>query len=208
MFLSKMSPLGSPLGCYKIGQILCNIFNGETTKVIFYPGIYYIRAQGAGGKGGDYGYPFTNGNGAPSGAGFEGYIRFNKKIVSNITTGVGGTASAPDGTATELSNIMTIGGGSAGPQTGYNTVCPAGTPGKITIKNDPFFYVVKPIIYSDGAAGCHHDGGKSVLTWDGAGSGSGAATKPGAGGGGTSSIGGKGGDGGVGECLVKFISLY
>lgn len=208
MFLSKMSPLGSPLGRYKIGQILCNISNGKTTEVIFYPGIYYIRAQGAGGKGGNYGYPFFNGNGAPSGAGFEGYIRITKQIVSRISAGVRGTASAPAGTATEISNIMTLGGGSAGPQTGYNTVCPAGTPGKITIKNNSSFFVVESIISSDGNVGCAHDGGNSVLTGDGAGSGTGAATKPGAGGGGTSSIGGQGGDGGVGECLIKFISLY
>lgn len=208
MFLSKMSPLGSPLGRYRIGQILCDISNGETTEVTFYPGIYYIRAQGAGGKGGNYGYPYFHGNGAPSGAGFEGYIRITKQIVSKISAGVRGTASAPAGTATVISNIMTLGGGSAGPQTGYNTVCPAGTPGKITIETNSSFSVVESIISSDGNAGCGHAGGNSVLTGDGAGSGTDAATKPGAGGGGTSSIGGTGGVGGVGECLIKFISLY
>lgn len=208
MFLSKMSPLGSPLGRYQTNQILCNISNGKTAKVTFYPGIYYIRAQGAGGKGGNYGYPYFNGNGAPSGAGFEGYIRITKQIVSEVSAGVGGTDSAPAGTDTVISNIMILGGGSAGPQTGYGTVCPAGTPGKITIKTNSSFSVVKSIISSDGNAGCNHDGGNSVLTGDGAGSGTGAATKPGAGGGGTSSIGGVGGAGGIGECLIKFISLY
>lgn len=208
MFLSKMSPLGSPLGRYRTNQILCDISNGETTEVTFYPGIYYIRAQGAGGKGGNYGYPYTNGNGAPSGAGFEGYIRITKQIVSEISAGVRGTASAPAGTATVISNIMTLGGGSAGPQTVFNTVCPAGTPGKITIETNSSFSVVESIISSDGNAGCGHVGGNSVLTGDGAGSGTEDATKPGAGGGGTSSIGGIGGAGGGGECLIKFISLY
>lgn len=208
MFLSKMSPLGSPLSRYKIGQILCNISNGETTEVIFYPGIYYIRAQGAGGKGGNWGYPYSNGNGAPSGAGFEGYIRFAEQFVSKISTGVGGTVSAPAGTATEISNIMTLGGGSGGPQTFIENICPAGTPGKITIENNSSFSIVESIISSDGNAGCNHDGGNSVLTGDGAGSGTDAATKPGAGGGGTYAIGGVGGAGGAGECLIKFSSLY
>lgn len=204
----SLFPLGTMIGPYKIGEVLCNISNGKSKTKTLTPGIYYIRGQGAGGKGGDYGYPYFNGNGAPSGAGFVGFIRIKKTITVTVTAGVGGTPSHPAGTDTTISGIMVLGGGSEGPQTGYNTVCPAGTPGKITIYENEYFSVVSYTVNSDGKAGCNHDGGNSVITNDGAGSGTGAATKPGAGGGGTSSIGGKGGNGGYGECLIKFTGFY
>lgn len=191
---------------YEPQQVLANISGNSSTNITFKKGVYYIRAQGAGGKGGNYDYPYFNGNGAPSGAGFEGYIYVRKEFSSSVTTGVGGTPSHPAGTDTIISGIMVLGGGSAGPQTGYNTVCPAGTPGKITIYENEYFSVISSTVNSDGNPGCHHDGGNSVITNDGAGSGTGAATKPGAGGGGTSSIGGIGGNGGDGECLIQYIS--
>lgn len=191
---------------YEPQQVLANISGNSSVNITFKRGVYYIRAQGAGGKGGNYGYPFFNGNGAPSGAGFEGYIYVRKEFSSSVTTGVGGTPSHPAGTDTTISDIMVLGGGSEGPQTDYNTVCPAGTPGKITIYENEYFSVVSYTVNSDGNAGCHHDGGNSVITNDGAGSNTGAATKPGAGGGGTSSIGGIGGNGGDGECLIQYIS--
>lgn len=191
---------------YEPDTVLCNISNGASSSVEFRKGVYYIRAQGAGGKGGNYGYPYFNGNGAPSGAGFVGFIRIKKTITVTVTAGVGGTPSHPAGTDTTISGIMVLGGGSKGPQTGYNTVCPAGTPGKITIYENEYFSVISSTVNSDGNPGCHHDGGNSVITNDGAGSGTGAATKPGAGGGGTSSIGGIGGNGGDGECLIQYIS--
>lgn len=204
----SLYPLGTMIGPYKIGEVLCNISNGASKVIYLYPGIYYIRAQGAGGKGGNYGYPYFNGNGAPSGAGFVGYIKVVKQLATVVKAGVGGTPSSPAGTDTTLSNIMTLGGGSEGPQTGYNTICPAGTPGVITIQNNEYFSVVSFTVNSDGNPGCHHDGGDSVITNDGGGSGTGAATKPGAGGGGTSNIGGVGGNGGYGECLIKFTGFY
>lgn len=191
---------------YEPQQVLANISGNSSTNITFKKGVYYIRAQGAGGKGGNYGYPYFVGNGAPSGAGFEGYIYVRKEFSSSVTTGVGGTPSHPAGTDTIISDIMVLGGGSEGPQTGYNTVCPAGTPGKITIYENEYFSVVSYTVNSDGKAGCNHDGGNSVITNDGAGSNTDAATKPGAGGGGTSSIGGIGGDGGAGECLIQYIS--
>lgn len=190
---------------YEPQQVLANISGNSSTNITFKKGVYYIRAQGAGGKGGNYGYPYTNGNGAPSGAGFEGYIYVRKEFSSSVTTGVGGTPSHPAGTDTIISDIMVLGGGSEGPQTVFNTVCPAGTPGKITIYENEYFSVVSYTVNSDGKAGCNHDGGNSVITNDGAGSDTGAATKPGAGGGGTSSIGGIGGNGGDGECLIQYI---
>lgn len=204
----SLYPLGTMIGPYRLEEVVCDVSNGESKTKTLTPGIYYIRGQGAGGKGGNYGYPYFNGNGAPSGAGFVGFIRIKKTITVTVTAGVGGTPSHPAGTDTTISGIMVLGGGSEGPQTGYNTVCPAGTPGKITIYENEYFSVVSYTVNSDGNPGCHHDGGNSVITNDGAGSNTGAATKPGAGGGGTSSIGGTGGNGGYGECLIKFTGFY
>lgn len=201
----KLCPLGYPPNPYAANDIVCNINNGATKQVVLYPGVYYIRAQGAGGKGGNYGYPYTHGNGAPSGAGFVGYIRVYKPLSIAVKTGVGGTPSSPAGTDTTIPLIMNLGGGSAGPQSGYNAICPAGTAGVITIYNNGYFRILSYTVNSDGNTGCRYDGGDSVITKDGGGSGTGAATSPGAGGGGTAAIGGKGGNGGYGECLIRFI---
>lgn len=213
MFLSKMSPLGSPLGRYRINQILCNISNGKTAKVTFYPGIYYIRAQGAGGGGGNGNY-WSNGGGGGSGAGFEGYIRVSQEFSSTVTTGVGG-ANSSAGADTVISGVMTLGGGKGGASG------EAGAGGIYDLDKSGNSSVTKSIILSNGNAGLFSNagspddrcrGGMSVLTGDGAGTGgskeSVKATKPGAGGGGQIQWGAAGGTGSYGECLIKFISLY
>lgn len=200
------NPLGTEeTNPYTPNEILCDINNGATKELELYPGIYYIRGQGAGGKGGNYSYPYFNGNGAPSGAGFVGYIQIKEYLKIIVTTGIGGTPNSPAGTDTTIPNIMILGGGSEGPQSSYNTICPAGTPGKLTIYSNEFFSVISSTISLDGNPGCHHTGGNSVITNDGAGENTGAATSPGAGGGGTSSIGGVGGNGMYGELLIKYI---
>jgi hypothetical protein len=199
------------IGPYKIGEVLCNISNGQTATVHLYPGVYYIRAQGAGGGGGNYAYPYGHGIGAGSGAGFKGYIKILKKVVVTVTAGKAGN-SATDGTATFISNIINLGGGKAGftNQGGIPDI--GGLGGTITIDNsnlNKIFYITSYSVKSNGKSGTKQIGGNSVLTNDGGGqSGGGAATARGAGGGGTSSIGGIGGNGGYGECLIKFTGFY
>lgn len=193
---------------YKPQQILVNISGTASTDITFKRGVYYIRAQGAGGGGGNYAYPFGNGNGGGSGAGFEGYIYVSKEFSSSVTTGVGGN-SASAGVNTQINGVMLLGAGQAGPTTSGGTVDPSGVPGTITIDSNNLnnlFTIISTTVNQDGNYGSRAIGGNSVLTNSGAGQGGGgAATAPGAGGGGTSSIGGKGGPGGDGECLIQYI---
>lgn len=193
---------------YKPQQILVNISGTASTDITFKRGVYYIRAQGAGGGGGNYAHPFGNGNGGGSGAGFEGYIYVSKEFSSSVTTGVGGN-SASAGVNTQINGVMLLGAGQAGPTTSGGTVDPSGVPGTITIDSNNLnnlFTIISTTVNQDGNYGSRAIGGNSVLTNSGAGQGGGgAATAPGAGGGGTSSIGGKGGPGGDGECLIQYI---
>ena len=204
-------PLGTEVSRYEPDQVLCDLSNGQTATLTFYPGIYYIRAQGAGGGGGNYAYPFGNGNGGGSGAGFEGYIYVSKEFPSGVTTGVGGD-SASAGVNTQINGVMLLGAGQAGPTTSGGTVDPSGVPGTITIDSNNLnnlFTIISTTVNQDGNYGSRAIGGNSVLTNSGAGQGGGgAATAPGAGGGGTSSIGGKGGPGGYGECLIRYERPY
>lgn len=194
---------------YEPQQILVNISGTASTDITFKRGVYYIRAQGAGGGGGNYAYPYGNGNGGGSGAGFEGYIYVSKEFSSSVTTGVGGN-SASAGVNTQINGVMLLGAGQAGPTTSGGTVDPSGVPGTITIDSNNLnnlFTIISTTVNQDGNYGSRAIGGNSVLTNSGAGQGGGgAATAPGAGGGGTSSIGGKGGPGGAGECLIQYIS--
>lgn len=73
----SMNPLGCPAGPYSPGDVLCNLSNGQTATVTFWPGVYRVRGQGAGGWGNAYGW--GDGYGGGSGAGFEGLIRISKK---------------------------------------------------------------------------------------------------------------------------------
>lgn len=194
---------------YEPQQILVNISGTASTDITFKRGVYYIRAQGAGGGGGNYAYPYGNGNGGGSGAGFEGYIYVSKEFSSSVTTGVGGN-SASAGVNTLINGVMLLGAGQGGPTTSGGTVDPSGVPGTITIDSNNLnnlFTIISTTVNRDGNYGSRAIGGNSVLTNSGAGQGGGgAATAPGAGGGGTSSIGGKGGPGGAGECLIQYIS--
>lgn len=194
---------------YKPQQIFVNISGTASTDITFKRGVYYIRAQGAGGGGGNYAYPYGNGNGGGSGAGFEGYIYVSKEFSSSVTTGVGGN-SASAGVNTQINGVMLLGAGQAGPTTVGQTVDPSGVPGTITIDSNNLnnlFTIISTTVNQDGNYGSKAIGGNSVLTNSGAGQGGGgAATASGAGGGGTSSIGGKGGPGGDGECLIQYIS--
>lgn len=193
---------------YEPQQILVNISGTASTDITFKRGVYYIRAQGAGGGGGNYAYPYGNGNGGGSGAGFEGYIYVSKEFSSSVTTGVGGN-SASAGVNTLINGVMLLGAGQGGPTTSLETVDPSGVPGTITIDSNNLnnlFTIISTTVNQDGNYGSRAIGGNSVLTNSGAGQGGGgAATAPGAGGGGTSSIGGKGGPGGDGECLIQYI---
>lgn len=218
MFLSKMSPLGSSLGRYRIGQILCDISNGKTTEVTFYPGIYYIRAQGAGGGGGRNGY-FGNGQGGGSGAGFEGYLRIKANIGKVIcTTGVGGTEAyhGNPGGNTQIGGIMTLGGGLGGAGENKEHIA---NEGLYTFNSNPGAWeIVSSTVARNGNRGIEakpnasfKSGGNSVLTNSGAGPTSDSnknASAPGAGGGGGWQWNSNGGNGSYGECLIKFVTLY
>lgn len=201
-------PLGTEVSRYEPDQVLCDLSNGQTAELTLYPGIYYVRAQGAGGGGGNYQYPYGNGVGAGSGAGFEGYIRVKRKIVSEISTGVGGTAAVKGGD-TILSNIVTLGGGFAGWSNNGSIPAVGAAGGTIDWEETDFFEIVSETVNSDGITATRNVGANSVLTNSGGGSaGGGSATAPGAGGGGNSNVGGHGGVGGYGECLIRYEGPY
>lgn len=214
----SLFPLGTMIGPYKIGEVLCNISNGASKVIYLYPGIYYIRAQGAGGGGGHNGY-FGNGQGGGSGAGFEGYLRIKGNVGKvTCTTGVGGT-EAYDGNPggnTQIGGIMTLGGGLGGAGENKEHIA---NEGLYTFNSRPDEWeIVSSTVARDGNRGIEakpdasvKSGGNSVLTNSGGGPTSDSnknASAPGAGGGGGWQWNSNGGDGSYGECLIKFVKFY
>ena len=211
----SLFPLGTMISPYKIGEVLCNISNGQTATVHLYRGVYYIRAQGAGGGGGRNGY-FGNGQGGGSGAGFEGYLRVKANVGKvTCTTGVGGTEAynGNPGGNTQIGGIMTLGGGLGG--AGENNALIANE-GIFTFNSRPDLWeIVSSTVARNGNSGIEQtsngnnkSGGDSVLTNSGGGLGHAAATAPGAGGGGGYQWHIEGGNGGYGECLIKVVAFY
>lgn len=192
---------------YNATQTICDVSNGETWSGTLARGVYYIRAQGAGGGGGNNNYS-NNGGGGGSGAGFEGYINLTSPIETTVTTGAGG-ANSSAGADTVISDVMTLGGGKGG---GSGV---AGAGGTLTL-SESGLTILKSTIQSNGedgnfsnaGSGSRCYGGNSVLTGDGGGDGSKAATKPGAGGGGQIQFGSAGQPGMYGECLIKLVGVY
>lgn len=197
---------------YKPYKVLCNISNGASKVIYLYPGIYYIRAQGAGGGGGRNGY-FGNGQGGGSGAGFEGYIYVKRDLGAvSVSTGVGGTEAydGNPGTNTFVGSIMTLGGGKGGAGENKEHVANAGI---LTINSSDNWEILSYTVKSNGnqgleatSSGDFVSGGNSVLTNSGGGKGRANATAPGAGGGGGYPWNIGGGAGGAGECLIQYIS--
>lgn len=213
----SLFPLGTMISPYKIGEVLCNITNGQTATVHLYPGVYYIRAQGAGGGGGRNGY-FGNGQGGGSGAGFEGYIYVKRDLGKvSVRAGVGGTEAydGNPGTDTFVGSMMTLGGGKGGAGENKEHVANAGI---LTINSSANWEILSYTVKSNGNQGLEASnsasfisGGNSVLTGGGGGPTSDSnhnASAPGAGGGGGWGFNIPGGAGGAGECLVKFVRIY
>lgn len=210
----SLYPLGTMVARYKPGDVLCNISNGTSKVVYLYPGVYYIRAQGAGGGGGRNGY-FGNGQGGGSGAGFIGYLRVKANVGEvTCTTGVGGAEDyhGKAGGATQIGGIMTLGGGGGG--AGENTDHYENE-GKYTFNSSANWEIVSSTVARNGnrgieatASGDFKSGGDSVLTNSGGGLGHASATAPGAGGGGGYQWNSGGGNGSYGECLIKFERYY
>lgn len=210
MIPCTLNPLGTELNRYVPGTVLCNINNGQTANVTFYPGIYYVRAQGGGGGGGNNVYA-GNGQGGGSGAGFEGYLRVKKRIIINVTAGVGGAQKA-SGTATVIGDIWNLGGGLLGSSDGDALIANAGL---YTFNASDDWEIVSYTVASNGIAGVRQpgtgsvkSGGDSVLTGDGGGYGHASATSPGAGGGGGYQWNSGGGAGYYGECLICYSRPY
>ena len=210
----SLYPLGTLISPYKIDEVLCNISNGQTATVHLYPGVYYIRAQGAGGGGGRNGY-FSNGQGGGSGAGFEGYLRIKGNVGKvTCTTGVGGI-EAYDGNPggnTQIGGIMTLGGGLGGAGETNEHVANAGI---YTFNSSNNWEIISFAVARNGnqgleatSSGDFVSGGNSVLTNSGGGKGHANATAPGAGGGGGYQWNINGGNGSYGECLIKFVRIY
>lgn len=199
---------------YEPYKVLCNISNGESSSVEFRKGVYYIRAQGAGGGGGRNGY-FGNGQGGGSGAGFEGYVYVKRDLGTvSVSAGVGGTEAydGNPGTNTVVGSIMTLGGGKGGAGENKEHVANAGI---LTINSSDNWEILSYTVKSNGNQGLEASnsasfisGGNSVLTGDGGGPTSDSnhdASAPGAGGGGGWSYNSSGGAGGAGECLIQYI---
>lgn len=200
---------------YEPQQIFVNISGTASTDITFKRGVYYIRAQGAGGGGGRNGY-FGNGQGGGSGAGFEGYIYVKRDLGAvSVSTGVGGTEAyhGNPGTDTVIGQLMTLGAGGGG--AGENTAHYANA-GILTINSSDNWEILSYTVKSDGNQGLEASnsasfisGGNSVLTGDGGGPTSNSnhdASAPGAGGGGGWGFNSSGGAGGAGECLIQYIS--
>lgn len=201
---------------YEPNTVLCNISNDASTTVHMRKGVYYIRGQGAGGGGGRNGY-FGNGQGGGSGAGFEGYIYVKRDLGTvSVSVGVGGTEAyhGNPGTDTVIGQLMTLGagGGGAGEYTEHYA-----NAGILTINSSDNWEILSYTVKSDGNQGLEASnsgasfisGGNSVLTGDGGGPTSSSnhdASAPGAGGGGGWGYNMSGGAGGVGECLIQYIS--
>lgn len=208
----SLNPLGSLPSPYKPDEVLCNLSNGQSADVTFYPGVYYIEAQGAGGSGGCYGiFGWGRGNGGGSGAGFKGKIRIYYKTVLNISTGVKGVVPSGSGGGggaggdTVISHIMLCGGGPGG--TGGEAVSRVAG-GKLTVYKNSNYAIIEQEYLGDGNPTNPDEirtGGNSVITNDGGGLPGANATSNGAGGGGYPGYGINGGAGGAGSCLIKFV---
>lgn len=199
---------------YEPNTVLCNISNGASSSVEFRKGVYYIRAQGAGGGGGRNGY-FGNGQGGGSGAGFNGYIYVKRDLgKGSVSAGVGG-AEAYDGkpgTNTVVGSIMTLGGGKGGAGENKEHVANAGI---YTFNSSNNWEIISSTVARNGNKGLEAgnssssiSGGNSVLTNSGGGptsDGNKDATAPGGGGGGGWAYNLNGGAGGAGECLIQYI---
>lgn len=192
----NLYPLGTPVSPYKPNEVLCDLENGQSQTVTLYPGMYYVRAQGAGGWGNAAGW--GDGYGGGSGAGFDGTIRITKKLQVTVKAGI-----CPDnrtkGEDTYIGSLMVLGGG------GLGVIGSSGDPkngGKLTISSD--CKIISYTVKSDGKGGIIRGGGNSVLTNSGGGASHSNATAPGAGGGGSYGY-FSGGKGYYGECLIKFV---
>lgn len=204
--------LRAPVNNYKANFVLCNLSGVASATKILYPGVYAIRAQGAGGGGGRNGY-FGNGQGGGSGAGFEGKLKVWRKIPVAISTGAGGTQQKP-GTNTVIGNIWTLG---AGLQGSTENAAHIANGGPYTFNSSADWEIVSSTVARDGNMGIEaapdasKSGGDSVLTNSGGGPISHEnknASAPGAGGGGGWQWNSDGGSGGVGEAKITFNSIY
>lgn len=194
---TAIKPLGSRKGRYKKGTVLCNLSNGQSATITLYPGIYYIRGQGAGGWGNASGW--GDGYGGGSGAGFEGFIRITKKMQATVRAGVC-PDSRGNGEDTVISDVITLGGGRIG------VIGSAGDPQNGGILSLGNCKVKSYTVMSNGNGGIIRGGGNSVLTNSGGGPSNADATAPGAGGGGSYGFYG-GGKGYYGEILIRYESL-
>lgn len=196
----SLYPLGTLTSKYKPDEILCDISKGQIKEVVFYPGVYYIEAQGAGGDGGNYAYPYGQGYGGGSGAGCKIYVRIIKSFTATITSGAVGTTKGGD---TIIPNIATLGGG-------YKGKTVQGSPSGLTdnggahTKEEEIFYKLLSGDIVDGNPGNAWTGGNSVITNSGGAGWNTSATVLGAGGGGSYNT-GRYGNGAGGSCLIKFV---
>lgn len=202
--------LKAPVNNYKANYVLCDLSGVASATKTLYPGFYIVRAQGAGGGGGRNGY-FGNGQGGGSGAGFEGKLRVWRKIPVAVSTGAGGAQQAT-GTNTIIGDIWTLGAGLQGSSDNAALIANAGS---YTFNSSANWEIVSYRVARNGEQGLKAkssadfvSGANSVLTNSGGGKGTADATAPGAGGGAGYEWHYDGGTGGVGECLIKFISLY
>ena len=216
---TAIKPLGSRKGRYKKGTVLCNLSNGQSATITFYPGIYYIRGQGSGGSGGNCGY-FATGGGGGSGAAFEGYVRVLKKMIITVTAGAAPTKNSIAGGNTIIENMMTLnsgqGGGDGNGQTGIG--------GLIDIVIQNWFKIIDswPHTVLNGLPGNngvvtgsdYSAGANAALTGTGGGKAGGSgqsgrsATAPGAGGAGGIQFDTSGGLGACGECFIRYEQSY
>ena len=202
---TEIKPLGSRKGKYKKGTVLCNLSNGQSATITFYPGIYYIRAQGAGGSGGITGY-WNSGQGGGSGAGFTGYIKI-KKTIKNVGVSAGAATAAGytlKGGDTIIGNIMSLGGGLGGIG---NDGAQANNGGKYTFNQSNDWEIVSSSVAEDGLKAGYGQGSNSVLTNSGGGPANNPATASGAGSGGGTGFGSKASASGMGECLIRYDGL-
>lgn len=213
----SLYPLGTSLGKYKHNEVLCDLSNGQTAELTLYPGLYYIRGQGAGGSGGNCGYSATGGGGG-SGAVFDGYVRVLKKKIITVTAGNAPTKNSIAGGNTVIENMMTLNSGQGG---GDGTGQP-GAGGLIDILEQDWFNIVDTLPHAilNGLPGNngvvtgtnYSAGANSALTGTGGGKAGGggqsgrSATAPGAGGAGGIQFDTIGGLGFYGECFIKYVS--
>lgn len=211
--MGKMNRLGNAPLAYPVNTDLFDGNNGASDTINLKKGIYYVRAQGAGGSGGNNIYA-GNGGGGASGAGFEGFIRLKTNLKDIlVVAGKAGTVASKAGDATSIGTAIILNGGGGG-GTDNNV---AGIGGVLTIDNN-LIDIPQFIIKSNGENGNlitgsngTHSGGNSVLTKSGGGIPGGNKTQrnasaPGAGGAGGKAWDSAGGLGMYGELLIRFVT--